>query len=133
MTRLAEQQVLWRNFDSAFPFYPGQKIYEWDQSLDEVNVYIDLPSGVKAKQLACDILPNHLRVGIKGNPPYLDVRKLLVRILKRTRCHGCKSLYPPPASASCIGWHIESCIQTKIETFDPVAAETTERLSTCCL
>ncbi|GAQ86724.1 Nuclear distribution protein C [Klebsormidium nitens] len=50
----------------------GQKIYEWDQSLDEVNVYIDLPSGVKAKQLDCDVLPNHLRVGIKGNPPYLD-------------------------------------------------------------
>jgi hypothetical protein len=52
----------------------GQKIYEWDQNLDEVNVYIDLAAGVKAKQLTCDILPNHLRVGIKGNPPYLDVR-----------------------------------------------------------
>jgi hypothetical protein len=38
----------------------------------EVNIYIDLPSGISAKQLEVTITPTHLTVGIKGNPPYLD-------------------------------------------------------------
>lgn len=51
----------------------GRVIYEWDQTLTEVNIYIPIPAGVKAKDLAIDIQSSHLKVGIKGNPPYLDV------------------------------------------------------------
>jgi HSP20 family molecular chaperone IbpA len=54
----------------------GRLIYEWDQTLTEVNIYISVPSGVRAKDLAVNIQSNHLSVGIKGNPPYLDVSLL---------------------------------------------------------
>ena len=52
----------------------GRTIYEWEQSLDEVLVYIDVPEGVRASQLRCDITSHQLTVGIKGNPPFLSVR-----------------------------------------------------------
>lgn len=52
----------------------GQTVYEWDQTLSEVNLYVQLPPGVKGKQLFVDISSSHLRFGIKPNPPYLDVR-----------------------------------------------------------
>ncbi|KAG7672442.1 hypothetical protein KSW81_001406 [Nannochloris sp. 'desiccata'] len=50
----------------------GQNVYQWDQTLSEVNIYIQLPSAVKAKQLTVEIASKHLTVGIQGNPPYLD-------------------------------------------------------------
>lgn len=40
----------------------------------EVNVYIRVPEGVRAKQLAVRISRQHLSVGIQELPPYLDVR-----------------------------------------------------------
>lgn len=52
----------------------GRVIYEWDQTLTEVNIYVPVPAGVRAKDLAIDIQSTHLKIGIKGNPPYLDVR-----------------------------------------------------------
>ena len=54
----------------------GRVIYEWDQTLTEVNIYITVPAGVRAKDLTVDIQSQHLTVGIKGNPPYLDVSLL---------------------------------------------------------
>lgn len=54
----------------------GRVIYEWDQTLTEVNLYIQVPEGVRAKNLAIDIKAGHLTVGIKGNPPYIDVGRL---------------------------------------------------------
>lgn len=56
--------------------HQGRTIYEWDQTLSELNLYVQLPTGVKAKQLYVDISSSHLRIGIKPNPPYLDVRAL---------------------------------------------------------
>lgn len=51
----------------------GKTVYEWDQTLSEVNVYIEVPAGVKAKQLYVEITSTHVRLGIHPNPPYLDV------------------------------------------------------------
>ncbi len=42
--------------------------------MDEVNVYIKPPPGVTARMLDIEIAVKHLRVGIKGNPPFLNVR-----------------------------------------------------------
>lgn len=42
-------------------------------SRSEVNIYIEVPAGVPAKQLAVVIKPQHLSVGIKELPPYLNV------------------------------------------------------------
>jgi hypothetical protein len=39
----------------------------------ELNIYIEIPPGTGAKQLTVTIASKHLIVGIKGNPPYLDV------------------------------------------------------------
>ncbi|KAG2333459.1 hypothetical protein Bca52824_004639 [Brassica carinata] len=50
----------------------GQKVFEWDQTLEEVNLYITLPPNVHPKAFHCRIQSKHLEVGIKGNPPYLN-------------------------------------------------------------
>ena len=65
--------------------HQGRTIYEWDQTLSELNLYLQLPPGVKAKQLFVDISSSHLRIGIKPNPPYLDVRTLPSSRSKPTR------------------------------------------------
>ncbi|CAO2034687.1 unnamed protein product, partial [Urochloa humidicola] len=50
----------------------GQKVFEWDQTLEEVNMYIELPKGVPTKLFRCTIQAGHVEVGIRGNPPYLN-------------------------------------------------------------
>ncbi|CAN1282333.1 NudC domain-containing protein 2 [Linum perenne] len=50
----------------------GKTVFEWDQTLDEVNLYIDRPTGVRPQQFHCVIGSTHLTIGIKGSPPYLD-------------------------------------------------------------
>ncbi|KAI3525636.1 hypothetical protein L1887_04572 [Cichorium endivia] len=50
----------------------GQKVFEWDQALDEVNMYITLRKGVPTKLIYCKIQSTHVKVGIKGNPPYMN-------------------------------------------------------------
>lgn len=52
--------------------HAGKTVYEWDQSLSEVNIYVEVPQGVRAKQLTVSIKPQHLSVGIKDLPAYLD-------------------------------------------------------------
>ncbi|XP_010262850.1 PREDICTED: nudC domain-containing protein 2 isoform X1 [Nelumbo nucifera] len=50
----------------------GQKVFEWDQTLEEVNIYITLPPNVPTKLFYCKIQSKHVEVGIKGNSPYLN-------------------------------------------------------------
>ena len=52
--------------------HQGRKIYEWEQSLEEVHVFIEVPPGVRSKMLDVTISAAHLKVGLKGNPPFLD-------------------------------------------------------------
>ncbi|XP_058109075.1 uncharacterized protein LOC131252514 [Magnolia sinica] len=52
--------------------HAGQKVFEWDQTLEEVNIYISLPPNVPTKLFSCTIQSTHLQVGIRGNPPYLN-------------------------------------------------------------
>ena len=47
--------------------HQGQLIYEWEQSLDEVNVYIHTPPGITASEIACDISAHHVTLGLKAN------------------------------------------------------------------
>ncbi len=54
--------------------HQGRTIYEWDQTLSEVNIYVQLPPGARAKQLYVDITSARLRIGITPGQPYLDVR-----------------------------------------------------------
>jgi len=54
--------------------HDGRPIYQWDQTLDEVNVYVATPP-VPAKQLFCTVQPTRVAFGLQGNPPFLDVRR----------------------------------------------------------
>ncbi|KMZ75627.1 NudC domain-containing protein 2 [Zostera marina] len=50
----------------------GKEVFEWDQTIEEVNLYIPLPPGVPKNLFYCKIQSSHMEVGIKGNPPYLN-------------------------------------------------------------
>eukprot|EP00440_Ansanella_granifera_P072192 gb/GFBE01078340.1/.p1 GENE.gb/GFBE01078340.1/~~gb/GFBE01078340.1/.p1 ORF type:complete len:176 (+),score=47.85 gb/GFBE01078340.1/:1-528(+) len=52
--------------------YDGRTVYEWEQSIDECHIYIQPPPGVTKQHLEIKIEPRHLKVGIKGNPPFLN-------------------------------------------------------------
>lgn len=52
--------------------HKGQKVLEWDQTLEEVNIYIDLPPNVPKNKFTAKIESRHIQVGIKMCPPYLD-------------------------------------------------------------
>ena len=53
--------------------HDGRVIYEWNQTLHELNIYVQAPPGVRAKQLAVTITSSHLSISVAGNPPYLNV------------------------------------------------------------
>ncbi|CAH0515515.1 unnamed protein product [Peronospora belbahrii] len=44
--------------------HEGRVIYEWEQSLEEVNIYIQPPSNVTAHQIQCNITSNHITLGL---------------------------------------------------------------------
>ncbi|QCD99730.1 protein BOBBER 1-like [Vigna unguiculata] len=46
--------------------------YSWTQTLQEVNVSVPVPNGTKSRFVICDIKKNHLKVGLKGQPPIID-------------------------------------------------------------
>ena len=51
----------------------GNLIYEWDQNIEEVNLYIPLPEGLPSKLLSVNLKLRHIEIGVKGSPPYLNV------------------------------------------------------------
>lgn len=78
------------------PFiYNGQKVYEWEQTLEEIIIYIKAPECVLPKnketikkhlkpgeqmpKLEIKMTPKHLSVGLVGLPPYLseDLEKII--------------------------------------------------------
>ena len=56
-------------------------MFEWDQTLEEVNMYINLPPNVPSKQFYCKIQSKHVELGIKGNPPYLNVSFRIILLI----------------------------------------------------
>ncbi|KAJ4848394.1 transcriptional coactivator [Turnera subulata] len=46
--------------------------YSWTQNLQEVTVQVPVPSGTKSRFVVCDIKKNHLKVGLKGQPPIIE-------------------------------------------------------------
>ncbi|XP_066377089.1 protein BOBBER 1-like [Miscanthus floridulus] len=46
--------------------------YSWTQQLPEVNITIPVPQGTKSRFVVFDIKKNHLKVGLKGQPPIID-------------------------------------------------------------
>ena len=54
--------------------YSGQKVYEWEQSLEEVTIYIDAPPNLPKENaghfINVNILPTRLQVGMRGFDRY---------------------------------------------------------------
>ncbi|KAJ8446203.1 hypothetical protein Cgig2_015974 [Carnegiea gigantea] len=46
--------------------------YSWVQNLQELTVNVPVPFGTKSSSILCDIKKNHLKVGIKGQPLFID-------------------------------------------------------------
>nr|ACN25640.1 unknown [Zea mays] len=46
--------------------------YSWTQQLPEVNITIPVPQGTKSRFVVFDLKKNHLKVGLKGQPPIID-------------------------------------------------------------
>lgn len=66
--------VLYRYICIIHGTYLEQVIYEWDQSLEEVNLYIRPPSGVQAHDIECKITSDHVVLRLKGQDGnYLNV------------------------------------------------------------
>eukprot|EP01116_Phalansterium_solitarium_P014855 TRINITY_DN32729_c0_g1_i1.p1 TRINITY_DN32729_c0_g1~~TRINITY_DN32729_c0_g1_i1.p1 ORF type:complete len:453 (-),score=135.31 TRINITY_DN32729_c0_g1_i1:84-1322(-) len=49
-----------------------EAFYEWTQTDKDVTVTAKFPDGLKVKDIVCDIQPRHLRLGVKGQPLFLD-------------------------------------------------------------
>ena len=74
----------------------GQKIYEWDQTIDEINIYIQPPKYVLKKyeeetkkklqpgqslpKLEVKIETEHVTIGVSGEKPYISVYDILLYI-----------------------------------------------------
>ena len=46
--------------------------YSWGQSLQEVTITIPVPAGTKSRLISCEMKRNHLKLGLKGQPPIID-------------------------------------------------------------
>ncbi|XP_006655942.1 protein BOBBER 1-like [Oryza brachyantha] len=46
--------------------------YSWTQQLPEVTITVPVPQGTKSRFVVCDIKKEHLKVGLKGQPPIIE-------------------------------------------------------------
>ncbi|XP_061349303.1 protein BOBBER 1-like [Gastrolobium bilobum] len=59
--------------------------YSWTQTLQEVTVNVPVPNGTKSRFVICEIKKNHLKVGLKGQPPIIEGE--LYRPVKPDDCY----------------------------------------------
>ena len=52
--------------------HDGKLVYEWEQALEELHVYIQPPPNVTAKMLECKIGSTEMTLGLKNNAPFLS-------------------------------------------------------------
>jgi hypothetical protein len=82
----------------------GRTVYEWEQSLAEVNVYVPVPPGMAAREIFCDITRQHLKFGRAGNPPFLDVRELCRLVACRATARAAAPQGGGQCTAVLTGW-----------------------------
>ncbi|KAE8077678.1 hypothetical protein FH972_016219 [Carpinus fangiana] len=59
--------------------------YSWTQTLQEVTLNVPVPTGTKGRFVVCEIKKNHLKVGLKGQPPIIEGE--LYRPIKPDDCY----------------------------------------------
>lgn len=50
----------------------GVKIYDWEQTLEDVHIYFVPPQGATKRDFDITISSNFIKIGLKGNPPFLQ-------------------------------------------------------------
>lgn len=53
-------------------FHEGRVVYEWDQTLKDITVYLRPPQGQLANDLDIKVSSRHLRIGLKGRRCFLS-------------------------------------------------------------
>lgn len=48
--------------------------YKWTQTLEEVDVTVPIPGNLKARDLVVELKKAHIKVGVRGQEPIIDVR-----------------------------------------------------------
>ena len=74
MTTINEKPAALKNRGGRQKFqYDGRTIYEWEQSLEEVLIFIKPPPGITAAQINCKITSTRLTLGLRGaDKPFID-------------------------------------------------------------
>lgn len=69
----APQKMTQKGKEGRYKFeHDGRTIYEWEQSLEEVNIYMQPPEGIPRHLYDIEISHRHVRVGLKDAPPFID-------------------------------------------------------------
>jgi hypothetical protein len=67
------QTITKKTMDGRYIFeHEGQTVYEWEQNIEEVNIYIRPPPGVTKAHLDITITHERVTIGIKGEVPFID-------------------------------------------------------------
>ena len=48
--------------------------YKWTQSIQDLDITIGVPSNLRGKDIVVDMTKTKLKVGVKGQEPFIDVR-----------------------------------------------------------
>ncbi|KAI5001815.1 hypothetical protein ZWY2020_026465 [Hordeum vulgare] len=117
--------------------------YSWTQQLPEVNISVPVPEGTKGRSVVCEIKKDHLKVGLKGQPPIIDGelhepvkvedcfwsiedgRSLSVLLTKRNRSEWWKSVIKGEPEIDTQRAEPES---SKLSDLDPETRQTVEKM-----
>ena len=69
--------------------HDGRAVYEWDQTLEEVNAYVPAPPGVRACHVQCEFASTSLRLGLAANPPYMQASLWHADTTRRALMRSC--------------------------------------------
>ena len=50
--------------------------YKWTQTIQDLDITVSVPSNLRGKDIVVDMKKMHLKVGVKGQDPVIDVRIL---------------------------------------------------------
>lgn len=66
--------------------------YKWTQTISDLDITISVPSNLRGKDIIVDMTKTKLKVGVKGQEPFIDVRAATDYVL-----HHALPLYAKPA------------------------------------
>ncbi len=75
--------------------------YKWTQTIQDLDITIGVPANLRGKDIVVDMTKTKLKVGVKGQEPFIDVCASIGYVLCHATLHHLKSvLIPPPSTGS---------------------------------